>query len=97
VYTVGIYPYEGRAVDNGRKEYVIERPAADSLEGRFGPSADARAAFVDIESALKGSMTWLTSPVLARFDGRSGQRLVPANQFDAVVIVTRVSPPVFLY
>lgn len=96
VFTVGIYPYEGRAVDNSRKEYVIERPAADSLEGRIGAGTGGPALFVDIDSALKGGQTWLQSPVLARFEGRSGQRLVPARQYDAVVILTRVSAPVFL-
>lgn len=96
VFTVGIYPYEGRAVDNSRKEYVIERPPADSLEGRIGAAAGGPAVFVDIDSALKGGMAWLQSPLLARFEGRSGQRLVPTSQYDAVVIVARVSPPVFL-
>ncbi len=96
VFTVGIYPYEGRAVDNSRKEYVIERPAEGSLEGRIGVLAGGPAVFVDLETALKGGMAWLQSPVLARFEGRSGQRLVPASQYDALVILTRVSPPVFL-
>jgi erythromycin esterase len=98
VYTVGIYAAEGRAADNSRTEYIIERPAADSLEGRLGAQAtNGPAVFLDVAAALKGGAAWLQSPVLARFEGRSGQRLVPASQYDGLIVVTRVSPPVFLY
>ncbi len=96
LYTVGIYPYEGRAVDNARTEYAIEAPPADSLEARVS-SPEAPARFLDIPEGLKAGLNWLRSPALARFDGRFGQRLVAADQYDAVIVVRRVSPPVFLY
>lgn len=96
LYSIGIYPYEGRAVDNSRTEYAIEAAPAGSLEGRIGVSA-APARFLDIAEGLRGGLTWLSTPVMARFDGRTSQRLVAPEQYDAVMVVRRVSPPVFLY
>jgi erythromycin esterase len=96
VYSIGIYPYEGRAVDNSRTEYTIEAAPAESLEARIGTSP-APARFLDVAEGLRAGLTWLRAPVLARFDGRTPQRLVVAEQYDAVMVVRRVSPPVFLY
>jgi erythromycin esterase len=96
LYTIGIYPYEGRAVDNSRAEFAIEAAAAGSLEARVA-AVDAPATFLDVAEGLRANLTWLRSPVSARFDGRLAQRLVVADQFDAVIVVRRVSPPVFLY
>ena len=96
LYSIAIYPYEGRAVDNSRTEYTIEPAPAESLEARVG-SSTAPARFLDVADGLRAGLTWLRAPVLARFDGRTPQRLVAAEQYDAVMVVRRVSPPVFLY
>lgn len=96
LYTIGIYPFEGRAVDNSRAEYAIAAPASGSLEARLGVAA-MPASFLDIAGGTRAGIPWLREAVAARFDGRLAQRLVPADQYDAVIVVRRVSPPVFLY
>ena len=96
LYTVGIYPYEGRAVDNSRTEYAIAVPGPQLLEARIG-ATEAPALFLDIDTGVRAGLNWLRSPVSARFDGRLEQRLVAADQYDAVIVLRRVSPPAFLY
>jgi erythromycin esterase len=96
LYTIGIYPYEGRAVDNSRAEYAIAAPPADSLEAHL-LTGDAPALCLDITEGVGANLTWLRTPVPARFDGRAAQRLVAADQYDALIVVRRVSPPAFLY
>jgi erythromycin esterase len=96
VYTIGIYPYEGRAVDNSRAEYAIAAPAPTALESRVSVT-HAPALFLDIAGGVRAGLTWLREAVPARFDGRHEQRLVPADQYDGLIIVRRVAPPAFLY
>lgn len=96
LYTIGIYPYEGRAVDNSRTEFAIGVPGAELLEARVG-ATEASARFLDIDTGVRAGLTWLRSPVPARFDGRLEQRLVAADQYDGLIVLRRVSPPAFLY
>jgi erythromycin esterase-like protein len=96
IYTIGLYPFAGRAVDNSRAEYAIAPPSPGWLEARVG-SSETPASFLDIATGIRAGLTWLREPIPARFDGRLDQKLVPAEQYDAVIVVRRVSPPGFLY
>jgi len=92
LYTVGFYAYEGTAVDNSRNAYDVAPASPRHLEHRLA-RACYRLAFFDV--GRQGS--WATEPQAMRYNGLHDQRLVPGDQYDAIVLIARVAPPTFLY
>jgi erythromycin esterase len=93
VYTIGSYPYEGRAVDNARVAYNISAPAPDSVEYLMH-SAAAPLAFFSLRAT---NAAWTLRSGALRYNGQHAQQLIPREQYDALLFIERVSPPTFLY
>ncbi|MDA8020757.1 MAG: erythromycin esterase family protein [Thermoanaerobaculia bacterium] len=92
VYTVGLYAYQGQAADNRGQVFEISPAAEGSLEERlFDPAVDA--AFLDISQTVPdGIEAWVQEPVRARYDGRVELEMVPADQYDAILVVGHATP-----
>jgi erythromycin esterase len=97
VLTIGQYEAVGTALDNARKPYTIEVPAEGTFEGRLHALSDAPA-FINLHAA-SGTKdgAWVETAVPARYNGQHPETLVPARQYDAVLMLPSVSPPHFLY
>jgi erythromycin esterase len=97
VFTIGQYEIAGTAVNNAREPYSIPPPVEGSLEHQLRGLADTPY-FLDLRRAAGGAQgAWLNAPLPARYNGEHPERLVPARQFDALVVLPRVTPPTFLY
>ena len=97
VYTIGQYEGEGRALDNSRQPYPIDAPPEGSLEHqllRLGRPLF----FVDVRrAAATSSGSWLKHALTARYNGQHPQSIVPADQYDGLLMIARVTPPTYLY
>jgi erythromycin esterase len=96
VYTIGQYERTGTAIDNSRKEYQISAPGERTLEARLMRPGD-KALFIDINQARTAAEgDWLDRPVIARYNGQHPETFVPSVQYDAVLMLQKVSPPGFV-
>lgn len=91
VYTIGIYAYRGTAVDNSREVYAVREATPTHLEHRLA-RAGYRVSLFDLER-----QGWAKREQTLRFNGRHDQRMVPAEQYDALILIVDVRPPQFLY
>ncbi|HEX2203116.1 MAG TPA: erythromycin esterase family protein [Longimicrobium sp.] len=94
LYTVGLYMYRGQAVFNNRQVYDVLPPATvGSLEALFY-TVRRKHFFVDLLGAGRtpGS-EWMDHPISAREWGRSDDRMVLRDQYDAILFVDSVTPP----
>lgn len=92
LYTIGFYAYRGTAVDNAREPYAVEPATPSHLEYRLA-RAGYRLGYFDL--ARQGN--WTAAPQVVRYSGRHDQEIVPARQYDGLVLLVDVSPPTFLY
>lgn len=91
LFTVGFYAYRGTAVDNSREEYAVPEAPPGHLKYRLA-RAGYHVSFVDLEG-----QGWAVRGQTLRYNGRHDQRMVPARQYDALVLIADVGPPAFLY
>jgi erythromycin esterase len=96
LYTIGVYAYEGSAVDNSRSPYAIPAPAEGSLEQHLA-SANWRLSFTDIAAAGRVGFLRGDREFAARFNGQIEQRMRPGEQYDAILFLAKVTPSAFLY
>lgn len=97
LFTVGVYAYRGEAVDNSRDSYEIPPPTEGALETLALPSDPVDGAVWISLRRDAGAPAWTVRPLIARYNGRHPQRLVPADQYDALVLLPLVTRPAFLY
>jgi erythromycin esterase-like protein len=97
VFTIGQYEFEGEAVANSRRAYAIPRATAGSLEHRLHEWAKGVPSIVRLSGAQSSRPPWAMTAMPSRYNGQHEQRIVPANQYDALLFLPRVSPPRFLY
>lgn len=92
IYVLGLFAYSGQFRDNsGRRVHSYPAPRPDALESLLhDPNAAAR--FVDLVGLDDPAGTeWKTTP-WAYVSSFSHRRLVPARQFDGLLVVTRATP-----
>jgi len=93
LYTVGLYMGRGTAAQNDRTVYTVPPPPVSSLEALFS-SLGQQLAFADLLGAQRSEGTaWMFEPIVAREWGVNQMRIVPRDQFDAILFVDRVQPP----
>jgi erythromycin esterase len=96
LYTIGLFMVRGRAAHNDRSTYDIESPQDHSLEELFS-SIDTQLAFVNMANVPSGEGTaWMFELLGAWNFGYIGIRLVPRDQFDALLVVREVHPPNYI-
>jgi erythromycin esterase len=96
LYTVGLYMVRGRAAHNDRNTYEIESPQEHSLEELFS-SIETPLAFVHLTNVPSSPGTAWMFELLGAWDGGYiGIRLVPRDQFDALLVVHEVHPPRYI-
>lgn len=89
--------YQGPAANNSNEVFEIEWADPGSLEAllhgiRPGPL------FVDLSQAGDGEETaWMDAPITARYNATTPLSLVPADQYDAILLIEDADPPVKLY
>ncbi len=91
LFTIGFYAYRGTAVDNSRGLYEVPEATPAHLEHRLA-GAGYRVSFVDLER-----QGWAAREQTLRYNGQHDQRIVPADQYDALILIADVGPPRFLY
>jgi erythromycin esterase len=97
LYTVGLYAFEGEAVNNSREPYTVSPARPRLLEHRLAGAAK-RILFLDLDEALDApNGSWVLEPQIVRYNGIVDQQLVPTDQYDAVVLIGTVSTPTFLW
>ena len=97
VFTIGQYEVSGTALDNARKPYTIDRPAAGTLEHRLH-ELSASPAFINLRAAGRTKEgEWVHTAVPARYNGQHPEPLVPSRQYDGLLLLPNSSPPTFLY
>ena len=91
LFTIGFYAYRGSAADNSREVYEVPEATPTHLEYRLA-RAGYRLSFVDLER-----QGWAIIEQTLRFNGQHDQRMVPADQYDGLILIADVGPPHFLY
>jgi len=93
LYTVGLYMYRGSAATNSREIYDVYPTLQGSLEGIMY-RARKKYVFVDMlgESDEPGN-SWMFDAISAKSWGVSGVRMVPRDQYDAILFIDTVHPP----
>lgn len=96
LYTIGLFMVRGQAAHNDRSTYEIKSPQDHSLEELFA-SIDSQLAFVHMANVPRGEGTaWMFETLGAWDFGYIAIRLVPRDQFDALLVVHEVHPPHYI-
>jgi erythromycin esterase len=96
LYTIGVFMVRGQAAHNDRNTYKIEPPQDHSLEELFS-SIHRQLAFVPMANVPSGEGTAWMFELLGAWDfGYIAIRLVPRDQFDALLVVDEVHPPHYI-
>ena len=86
----------GKAAHNDRAVYEIESPQEHSLEELFD-DLDSPFAFVNMLNVPNGEGTaWMYEHLAAWDFGYRHISLVPREQFDALLVVLEVHPPLYI-
>ncbi|MCK5003998.1 MAG: erythromycin esterase family protein [Candidatus Aminicenantes bacterium] len=93
LYTIALYMYEGQAAQNDRKIYNITRPLDNSLEAICNEAA-GEFIFVDMlnQVEVEGN-SWMFAMTPVRSWGIYEQKMVPRDQYDAILFIKTVHPP----
>lgn len=96
LYTIGLFMVRGQAAHNDRNTYQISSPQDHSLEELFS-LIDSQLAFVNMANVPIGEGTAWMYEMLGAWDfGYIAIRLVPRDQFDALLVVGEVHPPHYI-
>lgn len=93
VFTIGFYAHSGTAFNNRRDAYVVETPEPGTLESVLA-MAGLKTSYFNLRNATH---PWVRSETVARYNGLNDQLLRPADQYDAILFMSEVTPPEFLY
>ena len=97
VYTIGLYAYQGQAVDNSGEVYTIEPAEPGSLEALLH-GVGGEALFVDLSQAPERVETaWMDEPITARYNGTTALSMILRDQYDGILFLDHVTPRVMLY
>jgi erythromycin esterase len=96
LYTIGLFMVRGRAAHNDRNIFEISSPQSHSLEELFA-SIDTPLAFVNMLDVPGSDGTaWMYETHGAWDGGFRAMRLVPRDQYDALLVVNEVHPPDYI-
>jgi len=96
LYTIGLYMYEGKAAYTNREIYNVESHSPNSLESILY-SSGYKICFVDLLHHEIGSGNdWMVSEIQAKTWGIEDLKLIPKNQYNAIILIDSVSPPEYL-
>ena len=96
LYTVGFYMYQGKVANNSRGEMLVTRSSSQNIEAILYHSG-YKYCFVDMLSQnITENNSWMTSEMLAKYWGVSDQKLVPKEQYDALLYIYETSLPDYL-
>lgn len=96
LYTIGLYMYAGQAAYNNREVYDIVSHAPNSLESILH-STGYKSSLVDLKYSKKvGENDWMRTEIVTKTWGLEELRMIPAEQYDAILFVDTVSPPLYL-
>jgi len=96
LYTIGLFMIRGQAAHNDQNTYEIESPQEHSLEELFS-SIHNQLAFVNMANVPRAAGTAWMFELLGAWDfGYIAIRLVPRDQFDALLVVDEVHPPHYI-
>ncbi|MFQ5601053.1 MAG: erythromycin esterase family protein [Candidatus Krumholzibacteriia bacterium] len=95
LYTVGLYMYRGRAAQNDGQVYDIQPASPGSIEAIFY-RVRKMYVFVDMlrQIRVEGN-AWMFERTLAKTWGWNDLRMVPRDQYDAIVFIDTVNPPAY--
>lgn len=97
LYTVGFYAYEGSAANNRGQSYQVKPANAGSIEKLFH-DAGFKSALVDLSKPERSTATqWMFTPVTARYNGQTPLKMIPQNQYDAILFIDKITPREMLY
>lgn len=92
MYTIGVCPGSGRAAGPGGSIQEIPPPLPGTLEGLLA-GAGEEVLFVDFSRAQRSAATeWIFTGIPVRDDGPGAVRMIPRNQYDAMLFIAEVSP-----
>jgi erythromycin esterase len=92
LYTIGLYMYRGASALNTGLVAQVRPAEAGSLESILHRSG-LRYAFVDLLHQRREPGTeWMFRPITARHWGITDERLVPREQYDAILFIDTVTP-----
>jgi erythromycin esterase len=93
LYTMGLYMYQGNAAWNTRGVYSI-LPVSDTfLEGILHQSGEPYFFLDLLHQTGSGTPAWVTGEIWARTWGYYNRRIVPRNQYDAILFIDQVTVP----
>ena len=96
LYTVGLFMVRGRAAHNDRSTFEISPPQSHSLEELFA-SIQTPLAFVNMLDVPRSEGTaWMDETLGAWDGGFRAMRLVPRDQYHALLVVNEVHPPNYI-
>ena len=88
--------YKGKATYVNREVYNVKSHSPNSMESILH-SAGHKISFVDLKHAKPvAGNDWMHSEILTKTWGLEDLRLIPKNQYDAILFIDSVSPPVYL-
>ena len=96
LYTIGLYMYKGKGTYVNREVYNVKRPSPNSLESILH-SAGHKISFVDLKySKPVAGNDWMVSEIPTKTWGLEDLKMIPANQYDAIIFIDSISPPDYL-
>lgn len=100
MHVIGCFNGGGMYANNGRKPEPTSPPDSTALDVKHVIAGlPGFANYLRLRSEPDATMSWLREPLVVNdsfTDLSSTNTLVPAEQFDGLLLVRRVSPPVFL-
>ena len=97
LYTVGLYAYQGSAANNRGHSFEI-KPAEEGTIEKLLHDAKFKTAFIDLTEQVQSPATdWIFKPVNARYNCETPLKIIPNQQYNAILFFDKVSPRVMLY
>jgi erythromycin esterase len=97
LYTIGVFMHQGRAANNARQVYEITPVQRGSLEAILA-QAGRKSLFLDLSQPKQNPATeWMYQPATAKYNGTHDMTMVLRAQYDGVLFIHTVTPPIYLY
>jgi len=96
MYTIGLYMFQGQAAYVNGEQYEVEAHARNSLESILH-AAGAEYLFVDmLHPQTTAANDWMVTEILTKSWGMYDERLIPREQYHALILIDTVTPPIYL-